>query len=134
MKRVEDKIKELQDYSLSKWSVCPAIDLIYDINNSSTLGYFSPYEKSIHLNPSLLEQYGELYIKEVVQHEFAHAVIHEIYPLGVFGKHRIRTHGKEFQQVCSVFGIQGRAFINLFNCKQTRNHQNKTKSEIRRGL
>lgn len=116
------------------WNIDIEGEIKFSINNSNVLGFYRPYTKEIHLNKTLLFQYGELYINEVVVHEYAHAVINTLYPYGLFGDKSVRTHGKEFKEVCLHFGNRGTAFVSLFSCPQTRNRQNKTASEIRRGL
>lgn len=49
--------------------------------------------KEIRLNASLLEQYGDEFIRDTVGHEVAHFVVFELY------SKRVRPHGKEWQSV-----------------------------------
>lgn len=49
--------------------------------------------KEIRFNASLLEQYGEEFIRDTVGHEVAHFVVFELYA------RRVRPHGKEWQAV-----------------------------------
>jgi len=131
---VNYKISEMQKVAKELWNVDVNVNLFYDLNNTNVLGFYMHHNRELHLNGTILEQYGKKYIDEVVIHEFAHAIIKHRFPKGIFGKTPIRTHGKEFKEVCNVFGNRGVAFVNLFDCAQTRNRQNKTRSEIRRGL
>ena len=115
-KLVELRIKVLEEsVHLSKMAkkhfnikVSPFI--MYDLKSSRALGSFDPNIFVINLNEKLLCEFGDLYIKEVFVHEFAHAVVAELYE-GIDG---VKPHGKEFKKICNVFGIDGKATTNLF--------------------
>lgn len=116
---VERKIQELQKYSKKEWGVDVQVSISYELRSARTLGQFVPLSRTIILNEKLLEEYGEVYILDTVVHEFAHAVIFYLYPTGLVGRKKVRSHGKEFKAVCSHFGNDGYATSSLFKNSKT---------------
>ncbi|PWI32125.1 SprT family zinc-dependent metalloprotease [Vibrio albus] len=56
----------------------------------------------IRLNPILFQENSQAFIDEVLPHEFAHHIVHQ-----VFG--RVRPHGKEWQMVMEkIFSVQAK--------------------------
>ena len=128
-KEVENKIEELQKYALKTWNVNVKVTIEYSLNSSLVLGTCRKEKEKIilELNNNLLNEYKSLYIKEIVQHEFAHAVIINLFPRGMNGHKKVRTHGKEFKAVCSHFGIDGKATNDKFNDSTTLKKSHKQK-------
>jgi len=126
MKRaVNKRIKELTLFAKEKWNLDIKVKIEYNLDSARALGTYSPREKTINLNYKLLMEYKELYIEDIVVHEFAHAIIHNKYPYGTNGRKRVMPHGKEFKAVCSWFGIDGKASTSLFNDNTTMKKVNK---------
>jgi len=111
--KVIDKLLELKkiiNYTYPNIKVHIDIPIIkYDSKSSRTLGYYNPTKDTIHLDLELLKEDTNLYINNVVTHEYAHYITQKLY--GSF----VKPHGKEFKSICRLFGIDGRATIKGFN-------------------
>lgn len=128
--KVTQKIEELKVFTKTKWDLDINVTVKYNLNSSQSLGQFSPRTLDIFLNLNLLNEYKELYITEILVHEYAHAVITKMYPTGYNGRKRIMPHGREFKAVCSWFGIDGKATSSLFNDSKTMKKR-KTQTRIK---
>jgi len=119
--KVDKKLDELAKYAKKEWDVEFDYDVVYTLKSVRALGQFyqsSAYGETINyieLNKELLLEFGDTYITAVVIHEFAHAVVRNLYPTGRNGYKRVMPHGKEFKAVCSHFGISGKASTSLFS-------------------
>lgn len=72
------------------------IELSCDLKGTRTIGQCKKLSSNsylIRLHKPLLEHYQETYIKDVLYHEFAHAVQMSLY------KHRVLPHGKEWKDI-----------------------------------
>jgi len=83
----------------------PVIYVKFDLTTQQTLGAIGKHPEyencfSARLNLDLLARYGQLYIDEVIVHEFAHAVTDLKYPRGV------RPHGKEWKAIARNLGLK----------------------------
>jgi SprT protein len=121
-KLVENKIKELESIVTKKWGdiIIPKDFVInYDLDSVRALGMVRKSSSKIEmrLNPKLLNEFKELYIDEVVVHEYAHLIVDKLYPTGYNNAYRrkVQSHGREFKNVCSLFGIEGSATTKLFS-------------------
>lgn len=112
-RKVLSKIKELQTISQRKWDVSPEMKISYDLDSVRVLGTANWYKKAMRLNRYLLLEFGNLYIDEIVVHEYAHFVISARTQKGDF--RQPKPHGREFKQVCSYFGIEGKASTDMFS-------------------
>jgi SprT protein len=64
------------------------------------LTQWSTNTHEIHLNPELFTQNKDYYLSDVIPHEVAHIIVHQLYPLA-------KGHGKEWKQVMKyVFGLE----------------------------
>ena len=88
-KEVLKKVEELTKYSKKTWNLDVQITISYNLDSANSVGQYTRSKKLISLNPKLLEEYGNLYILDVVVHEFAHAVVAQKYPSGYIGRKRI---------------------------------------------
>ena len=91
--------------------------VVWDSRSANTLGYYNPTTNSIHLDEELLEEHGIVYIKEVVLHEYAHAIQREIY-----GSY-VKPHGREFKLICSYLDTCSRASTKAFMKSKTLNQR-----------
>jgi SprT protein len=119
--KVLNKIEELKTIATEVYGISfeyKEPNITYMRGNSKKIGYFEPKYNTIHFNAKLLEEYGEVYINEVVVHEYAHAIVEILYPwkpsLNPHNNFNIKPHGSEFKSVCEVFGIEGKSTTNLF--------------------
>jgi SprT protein len=112
--KVLKRIKELQATSMEKYGVAPEMKISYNLTSVNTLGSANYYKGTMRLNKYLLLEYGDVYIDEVVVHEYAHFVVNERIMQGHFCS-RPKPHGREFKQVCAYFGIVGKATTNKFS-------------------
>lgn len=108
--KVMDESKRLSKITKEHFNIKSSPRIMYNLKSLKTLGTFDPNTNIINLNEELLYEFGNLYIRDVFIHEFAHAVVFELYEK----KRRVRPHGKEFKAICSIFGIDGKATTNLF--------------------
>ncbi len=117
--KVLDTIKELNKIVGREFGsdIIPMCKVTYPLRNGRALGKASRTKMEIKLNPLLLEEFGETYIKEVVVHEYAHLVIHKLYPFGINVKRnkKVMPHGQEFKKVCRLLGIEGKATTKAFS-------------------
>ena len=120
---INNEIKELVESELKKLEKIAKESYCIDL----TLGddYFVEYEilenklgyqhcNVLHFDIELLEENPKLYIDNVVRHEFVHLIQREIYGGFAF----IQSHGKEFREICRVFGFSkdiSRAKTKVFN-------------------
>lgn len=114
--KVRAKIGSLNMKSRKLWGLEIHIsEIFYWSNYGTTLGVWHKKSKNMWLHRGVLEEYGQVFIDDVVAHEFAHAVVSNMYPDGCDenGK-KIRSHGKEFKKVCRAFGICEMAKTPLF--------------------
>ena len=118
--KVENKIKEMTLFAKEKWNLDASnLTVFFDCESSRMLGYFEPKDESIHLNINLLNEYKEIYIDDVVVHEFCHYLVFLKYPTMTNGYKRVMPHGREFKAFCSWFGNDGKATSSLFNNSKT---------------
>jgi len=124
-------IKDLKEKSFDRYGVSPEMKISYDLESIRTLGTANYHKGVMRLNKYLLMEFGELYIKDVVVHEYAHFVVDARRENGEFRTRNVRPHGIEFKSVCSFFGISGKATTNSFNnsqyLKSKRNNMNSNK-------
>ena len=113
-KRVLQRIKELQATSELKWGVSPEMKISYNLTSVNTLGTANSYKGTMRLNKHLLLEFGDVYIDEVVVHEYAHFVVDARRQDGQYYS-RPAPHGREFKNVCRFFGIVGKATTNKFS-------------------
>lgn len=111
---VQNKILELRKYSKKTWGVSPEMKVRFDINSISVLGEANHREGSMRLNKHLLYEFKDVYIDEVVVHEYAHFVVNALKKTGFFYANT-KPHGKEFKTICRHFGISGKATTNTFS-------------------
>jgi SprT protein len=136
-KLVENKIKELESIVTKKWgdTIVPKDFVInYDLDSVNALGMIRtrPNKIEMRLNPKLLNEFKELYIDEVVVHEYAHLIVDKLYPTGYNNLYRrkVQSHGREFKNVCSLFGIEGSATTKLFSKSETLQSTQKSRRTI----
>jgi SprT protein len=122
---VIDKIDEMKKFSKEKWGVTVRVRVVYKLDTEREYGSYCPNHKVIDLNKDLLEEYGKLYIDDVVVHEFVHALVDAYFPSGFNGRKRVMDHGKEFKAFCSHFGNDGKATTSLFSDSKLKNHARK---------
>jgi SprT protein len=101
--KVEDKINEMKKRY-------PVEDFVinYDLTSIRILGRVKfNYGKKVemNLNKTLLKEFGDVYINEVVVHEFAHIVVRANYPTGYNGYKKVQGHGLEWKNVCYRLGM-----------------------------
>jgi len=91
-------------------------DVKYDLSTQNALGKVVYNNKiTMRLNPLLLEENADLYIKEVVLHELAHIIVNKRFPTGYDNHRRVQPHGKEFKAVCRILGTNGKSTTTAFN-------------------
>ena len=93
----------------------------YDLTTHRTLGMISPQNNGslvMRLNPLLLEEDAQLYIDEVLIHEYAHLIVEAQYPNDMNGSKRVLPHGREFKTVCRILGIDDGATTGAFRHSQ----------------
>lgn len=117
--KVSDKVIELKKIMREVYPgvKVPTFTIDYSLNSSKTLGRANHVQSTMSLNEKILNEFGDLYIDEIVVHEFAHFVVKALYPFGMNSatRRRVMPHGKEFKKVCAVFGISGKSTTNLFS-------------------
>jgi len=126
---VRQKINELEKIIKDKYDIDVSPFIIYDSDSSRTLGYYKLSENSIHLNEKLLDEFGELYIKDIVIHEFVHAVVNTLFPSRYNRGKKVMPHCKEFKSICILLGIPPKATTNVFN-NSTSMKKQRTKNRI----
>ena len=118
--KVNDKINFMKETILNKYGIIVNPSISYDLESSRSIGLFSISEDKIFLNKHLLIEFGDVYIENVLVHEFCHSVIFKIYPhqINIKNGKKIMPHGKEFKSVCVLFGNEGKATTSLFKNSQ----------------
>jgi predicted SprT family Zn-dependent metalloprotease len=113
--KVRNELKRLTTIAKKEWGFDVDIKISYKLDSIRTLGYYRYSTKTISLNDALLDEFKGLYIREVFVHEFAHAVVHFLYPTQYNKNKKVRPHGKEFKEVCRIFGVDASATTSVFN-------------------
>lgn len=108
------KIEEMKILSQQQWGIDIDVLVTFDIKSKRTLGLYYYDIPRIDLNPLLLEEYKEVYINDVVVHEFCHSLVHNMYPNLMNKGKKIRPHGKEFKKFCKFFGNPGKSSSDNF--------------------
>lgn len=116
--KISARIEELKEFSQKQWGVSPSMKIIYDLESVDTIGLAVHKTGSMRLNKHILLEFGDVYIDEIVVHEYAHFVVTAMYRSGKIGYRRPMPHGKEFKAVCSHFGIDGKSTSKTFNDAQ----------------
>ena len=130
-KLVNEKVLEVSEYSLKTWNIKVNPNIEYNIKSVRVLGTYNLKSDTMDLNISLLEEFGELYINEVVVHELAHLIVDALYPSRMnYGK-KVMPHGKEFKVVCAHLNIPGKSTCDLF--KNSKHLQPKKRKTVRYG-
>ena len=118
-KLVVKKIEELNKIVEKKYGkyTYPEVMVNYDLKSSKALGTHTVafvgdgYYHYISLNTKLLNTLKEVYINEVLVHEYAHACVDNYCKPSLKdmmkGKKVPAAHGKEFKMFCAMFGISG---------------------------
>ncbi len=105
---VDKKLEILHRQAKNYWGVEAKVSIHYDVKSIRTIAYFRHSDCSIHLNPELLKEYGVRYVNNTLVHEYAHYIQYLRYG------NSVRPHGKEFKNICRVFGIEGKASTNIY--------------------
>ena len=102
LNKVNEKISEMR----SKFKV-KDFNVAYDLKSVRTLCSvkFVGDDYTMNLNKTLLKEFEEVYINEVVVHEFAHIVIKSMFPNGYKGRKKVQGHGREWKRVCCMLGL-----------------------------
>lgn len=112
---VEDAIEICKQKLINELDyVHPEITMHYNLDGHRTLGWADRNVMNLHY--ALLEENPELYIKEIVLHEYVHSVIHQIYPDNInykIGK-KVKPHGREFKDMCELLGADSSAQTDSF--------------------
>jgi len=120
---IDKKIKSLSKIVENHYGkgTAPKISISFDLNRVNVLGsckYNDDGSSLLKLNPDLLNEMKEVYIDNVVTHEFAHACVRKY--LGYYKNGRkIMPHGTEFKAFCRTFGISGGATTNIASNSKT---------------
>lgn len=121
--KVLEKINELNlivqdNFGASK---IPTFNISYELSSSNRLWTVSFKKKWVTLNPPimnlnehLLNEYWEIYINEVVVHEYAHLVVNKFYPSWFNASKIVKPHWKEFKAISSYFWYEGKSTSKLF--------------------
>lgn len=114
--KVNNKIEALRVHTKTHFNAdIPKFDIRYDLYGLQILGMANYTLQIMRLHSPLLLEYGNIYIEDVVVHEFAHFVVAHLYPDGRNGDgKKVTGHGKEFKHVCGVFGIEGKTTTALY--------------------
>lgn len=103
--QLQDKFIQLRADTKRLYAIeVPTIYVKFNLETQRTLGSIRRHEKhkdcfSARLNLDLLTRYKEVYLDEVVVHEFAHAVCRIIHGAGV------SPHGKEWKSIAKSIGL-----------------------------
>ena len=118
--KLKSKMEELRNLTVENHGIeVPQIFVKFDLTTHRALGKIRrhPERKGFYrarLNLDLLLEYKELYINEVVVHEFAHAVADLVH-----GQRNIKPHGKEWKEIAKVLGLKNpSATTGLFEVKR----------------
>ncbi len=80
------------------------VDVSFDlIGSSSGMFRVSGRRCEIRYNPWIFAKYFEESLSGTVPHELAHYIVHRVY-----GLHRVRAHGPEWQAIMAAFGADAR--------------------------
>lgn len=128
-----DVLKEIE--RMMKYFEVPMVNVVYDLDSIQVLGqYHNKYSRTyktptIRLNEILLKEFGDVYIGDVVIHEFAHHVICSLYPTSYNGRKKVRSHGTEWKTVCWKLGLNSaKATTNLYETSSIFEKKRKRKS------
>jgi len=135
--KLEQKIKELNQIVIEKWweNIIPKFDIDFSLSSSSKLGSVVYRKKWIDLeipimklNKDLLYEFKDLYIRDVVIHEYAHLVVYKLFPNRYNWNKKVMPHWKEFKAVCSYFWIDWSSTTSTFrNSEVLKKKKNKIK-------
>lgn len=78
------------------------VDIRFDLRGKAAgmVRFVSPGVPVIRYNRTLLEKYGDSFIRQTVPHEVAHVVVAARYP------YRTAPHGQEWRSVMEFFGAE----------------------------
>lgn len=119
--KVEEKISSMRKKIKEAFDV-EVIDfeIRYDLFGLTTLGFSSFGLQLMRLHVGLLQECEDIYINDVVVHEFAHLVTPCLYPTGVSRDGRkVTAHGEEFRRICRVLGVEGKATTDQYANSKT---------------
>jgi len=105
------RIEELKIETQKKFKglILPDFYIEYSLNSVDIFGLARHDLNEMTLNEYLLNENPELYISEIVEHEFAHFVVRALYPTRINNGKKVTPHGKEFKYVCKKLGIKSSA-------------------------
>ena len=118
--------------------ILPDYDVVYDNDHAVHLASveykgcgdaFSGYtiqKIEMNLNPYLLDEFKEVYVQNVIPHEFAHIVLNQCFNKEEQRQRGMLDHGKEFKVVCNELGFPNvaSATTSLFSGSQYLNTKN----------
>ncbi len=99
LKKTEEALGVLQEKSQTLFGLNLHVTLSYDLKGIRTIGQCKQLDKKtyiIRLHLPLLQYYKNVYINDVLTHEFAHAIQMHKY------KHKVKPHGKEWQEILEI--------------------------------
>lgn len=131
---IDKKIKSLSKIVETHYGkgTAPKISISFDLNRVNVLGackYNDDGSSLLKLNPDLLNEMKEVYIDNVVTHEFAHACVRKYIGYYKNGK-KIMPHGTEFKSFCRTFGISGGATTSIASNSKTLTENKKRLNRI----
>ncbi len=94
--KTEEFLQGLEQKALQTFGITLHIQLNYDLKGTRTIGQCKQLSTStylIRLHKPLLDAYKELYLNDVLTHEYAHALQMELY------KHKVKPHGIEWKRI-----------------------------------
>jgi len=124
---IENKITELNKIVRDKWGEDKIPSFLINLNLKTTKKLWSVTfrKKGVKLNPpvmnlnsELFDEYWEIYIRDVVIHEYVHLLVNKLYPTWYNWRYRVMPHWSEFKNICSSFWIEWKATTKTFNNSQ----------------